>query len=177
MTYPQSGNPPWRPSDLTSELSEQVASLVRAGNKPMRAAMARGVPRSTFFHWMARGRAAASRRTDGHDVGLAEQPFLDFLDAVERAESESQVIAISHLQKSMPTTPTAVLSWLERRFPQEWSRTERHELSGADGGPMAIDDATRDARERLIARLDELAARLAEETAPAAAPIGPVRPE
>jgi hypothetical protein len=43
MTYPQSGNPPWRPTDLTPELSEQVASLVRAGNKPMRAALARGV--------------------------------------------------------------------------------------------------------------------------------------
>jgi transposase len=168
MTYPQSGNPPWRPSDLTSELSEQVASLVRAGNKPLRAAMARGVPRSTFYYWMARGQVAAGRRKGGLDVDVAEQPFLDFLDAVERAESESQVIAISYLQKSMPTTPTAVLSWLERRFPTEWSRTERHELSGNEGGPVAIEDASRDARERLFARLDDIAARLAEETAAAA---------
>ena len=60
-----------------------------------------------------------------------DQPHLDFLDAIERAESESQVIAVSHLMKAMPSTPTAVLAWLERRFPQEWGRTERHELTGA----------------------------------------------
>jgi hypothetical protein len=41
-------------------------------------------------------------------------------DAVpQRPKSESQVIAVSHLMKAMPSTPTAVLAWLERRFPQE----------------------------------------------------------
>jgi len=64
-------------------------------------------------------------------VDETDQPHLDFLDAIERAESESQVIAVSHLMKAMPSTPTAVLAWLERRFPQEWGRTERHELTGA----------------------------------------------
>lgn len=162
MSYPQSGNPPWRPTDLTSELSEQVASLVRAGNKPMRAAMARGIPRSTFYYWMARGRAAAGRRKDGLVVDETDQPHLDFLDAVERAESESQVIAVSHLMKAMPSTPTAVLAWLERRFPQEWSRTERHELTGAEGGPVQVEDY----RARLAERSERIAARLLEAIGP-----------
>lgn len=81
----------------------------------------------------------------------------DFLDAVERAESESQVIAVSHLMKPMPSTPTAVLVWLERRFPQEWSRTERHELTGAEGGPVQVEDYPRAWRERYG---EELSAQL-----------------
>jgi hypothetical protein len=166
VTYPQSGNPPWRPTDLTPELSEQVASLIRAGNKPMRAALARGVPRSTFYYWTARGRAAASRRTDGLAVEGTEQPYLDFLDAIERAESESQIIAVSHLMKAMPSTPTAVLAWLERRFPQEWSRTERHELTGTDGGPVQVEDF----RARLAERAERIAARLLEAIGPGEPP-------
>jgi transposase len=162
VSYPKSGNPPWRPTDLTPELAEQVASLVRAGNKPMRAAMARGIPRSTFYYWMARGRAAAGRRKDGLAVEETDQPHLDFLDAVERAESESQVIAVSHLMKAMPSTPTAVLAWLERRFPQEWSRTERHELTGAEGGPVQVADY----RARLAERSERIAARLIEAIGP-----------
>jgi hypothetical protein len=166
-SYPKSGNPPWRPTDLTPELAEQVANLVRAGNKPMRAAMARGIPRSTFFYWTARGRAAASRRKDGLAVDETEQRHLDFLDAVERAESESQVIAVSHLMKAMPSTPTAVLAWLERRFPQEWSRTERHELTGAEGGAVQVEDF----RARLAERADRIATRLLEAIGPGEAVV------
>jgi transposase len=169
VSYPNSGNPPWRPTDLTPELVEQVASLVRAGNKPMRAAMARGIPRSTFYYWMARGRAAAGRRKDGLALEEIDQPHLDFLDAVERAESESQVIAVSHLMKAMPSTPTAVLAWLERRFPQEWSRTERHELTGAEGGAVQVEDF----RARLAERSERIATRLLEAIGPGEAEPSP----
>jgi hypothetical protein len=147
---------------LTPDLTEAVANLVRAGNKPMRAAMARGIPRSTFYYWMARGRAAASRRKDELDVDQAEQRFLDFLDAIERAESESQVIAVSHIMKAIPTAPTAAIAWLERRFPQEWSRTECHELTGAEGGPVQVEDY----RTRLVERADRIAGRLLDALGP-----------
>jgi len=132
-----------------------VANLIRAGNFPLRAAMAKGIPHSTWYSWLARGRRAAGRRKDELDVDERELPFLELLDLVERAESESQIIAISHLQKSMPTTPTAVLSWLERRFPTEWSRTERHELTGSEGGPVQVEDY----RMRLAERAERIAAR------------------
>jgi len=151
-----------RPIGLTSEITEGVANLIRAGNVPLRAAMAKGVPRSTWYSWLARGRVAAARRKDDLDVPEAERPFLELLDAVERAESESQIIAISHLQKAMPSTPTAVLAFLERRFPREWSRTERHELTGADGGAVQVEDF----RGRLSERADRIASRLLEAIGP-----------
>jgi len=44
----------------------------------------------------------------------------------------------------MPSTPTAVLAWLERRFPQAWSRIERQEveMTGPGGGPVETIDTT-----------------------------------
>lgn len=155
-----------RPIELTPEITEGVANLIRAGNVPLRSAMAKGVPRSTWYSWLARGRAAAARRKDDLDIPDGERPFLELLDAVERAESESQVIAISHLQKAMPSTPSAVLAFLERRFPAEWSRTERHELTGAEGGPVQVEDF----RARLADRAERIAARLLEAIGPGEAP-------
>jgi len=54
--------------------------------------------------------------------------------------------------KAMPSTPTAVLAFLERRFPAEWSRTERHELTGAEGGPVQVEDF----RARLAERAERI---------------------
>ena len=158
-----------RPIDLTPAVTEGIANLIRAGNVPLRAAMAKGVPRSTWYSWLARGRAAAARRTDDLDVPESEWPFLELLDAVERAESESQVIVISHLTKAMPSTPTAVLAFLERRFPREWSRTERHELTGSDGGPVQVEDF----RARLSERAERIASRLLEAIGPGAGAESP----
>lgn len=155
-----------RPIDLTPEIAEGVANLIRAGNVPLRSAMAKGVPRSTWYSWLARGRVAAARRKDDLEILDGDRPFLELLDAVERAESESQVIAISHLQKAMPSTPTAVLAFLERRFPAEWSRTERHELTGAEGGPVQVEDF----RVRLAERAERIATRLLEAIGPGETP-------
>jgi DNA modification methylase len=102
--YPKSGNPPWRPSDLTPELSDQVANLVRAGNNPMRAALARGVPRSTFYYWTARGRAAASRRKDGPGALLRTDPSLR-----RGTENASRAVNIAREPRMGPSRTTPQL--------------------------------------------------------------------
>ena len=152
-----------RPIELTPELIDGITSLIRAGNIPVRAAQAKGVPRSTWYSWLARGRVAAGRRHDGVAVPEPEQIFVDLVDTIERAESESQVIAVNYLMKAVPTAPNAAIAWLERRFPREWQRSERHEVSGPDGGPVQVEDF----RLRLAERADQLAARLLGPLAPA----------
>jgi len=151
-----------RPIELSLELAEGIANLVRAGNVPVRAAGAKGVPRSTWYSWLARGRNAAARREEGLEVAEREELFLHLVDAIERAESESQVILVNAVMKALPTSPNAALGVLERRWPREWSRTERHELSGPEGGPVQLEDF----RVRLSERAERIAARLL-------APLGP----
>jgi hypothetical protein len=149
-----------RPTELTPEVADRIAQLIRAGNWPETAAVAAGVSERSYYRWMARGEQAVQLQESGKRVHRPEEPYRQFWQQVKRAESESQVIAVSHLMKAMPSTPTAVLAWLERRFRQEWGRTERQELSGPGGGPSAIASA----RERLEARLAAVAAREAATT-------------
>ena len=151
-----------RPIELTPDLADGIANLVRAGNHPLRAAGAKGVPRSTWYSWLARGRKAAARRDGGLDAAERDEPFIELVDAIERAESESQVILVNAVIKALPTNPSAALGLLERRWPREWSRTERHELSGPEGGPVQVEDF----RVRLSERAESIAARLL-------APLGP----
>ncbi len=44
---------------------------------------------------------------------------------------------------------------LERRRPKEWSKTERHELSGPDGGPITSAEETPEEKEKRKARIAE----------------------
>jgi len=69
--------------------------------------------------WLAVGQPPAGK--DGLAVEETDQPHVDFLDAVERAESESQVIAVSHLMK-------ATQDHLARRYVM---MTKGHYMSGA----------------------------------------------
>jgi hypothetical protein len=154
-----------RPIELTPEIVEGIANLVRAGNIPLRAAIAKGVPRSTWYSWLARGRAGAGRRHEGLEVPETENVFIELVEAVERAESESQIILVNSGTNALPPNPRGALAMRARRWPREWSRTERHELSGPEGGPVQVEDY----RARLSERADSLAARLL-------APLGPGDP-
>lgn len=146
-----------RPSKLTPEFIEAVASLVRGANLPVRAAIAKGVARSTFFSWTARGRAAAARRKGGTEVPAEEQPYLDLVDALDQAESENQAILVNAVFKGALENPKLALDLLRHRY-GEWSEKQRHEVSGPGGGPLQIEDAHQSLREQL----DRLAARLTE---------------
>ncbi len=70
----------------------------------------------------------------------------------------------------MPSAPTAVIAWLERRFRSRSTRAERHELTGENGGPIEVEDP----RARLLEKLNTIAARILEQ---AAEPEPPPAPE
>jgi hypothetical protein len=61
--------------------------------------------------------------------------------------------------KGLPTAPTAVIAWLERRFRDRWSRTERVEHAGDGGGAIKIETV----REKVLAEIDAIGRRLLEE--------------
>jgi transposase len=148
-----------RPSECTSELRDRVAQLVRAGNYPERAAVAAGVSARTYYRWMERGSQAQYLSEEGRTVRASERPYWQFWQALTRAEAESEALAVGTLMKAMPHATTAVVAWLERRFGERWSRSERRELTGASQGPIAVDVAG-DATERIIRDANRVASRL-----------------
>lgn len=146
-----------RPSLLRTDprIAEAIVEAVEAGVPVGAAARAAGIPKQTVSAWLARG----SREQRG--------PFRDFADSVARARARAtarnlvelrraarggQILqrlteTIEHENGSVTTKTTerwtapdwrANAWWLERQFPEEFAKVERHEVSGPDGGPIFL---------------------------------------
>jgi len=61
------------------------------------------------------------------------------------------------VQKAMVDDWKAAMTWMERKFPDLWSRGERREITGAGGGPVEVNDVS--AREQLAGLLAGMRAR------------------
>lgn len=161
---------------LTPQLIDQIALDVRAGNYIEPAARRHGVRHSTLHKWLARGRelavgleggdlpeqpaAGGADPDEATELGWSERDQLcvDLVDALEKAEADAEVRVVAVVQNAIPTNWQAGFRWLESKARSRWLRTERHEITGRDGGPVAVEDAT----EAIIADTNKIAARLFE---------------
>jgi hypothetical protein len=74
------------------------------------------------------------------DAGNGVFFYYDFRVAVERAEAEAEVEAVAILRSAMVEGDwRATVGFLERRYPSRWRRQQTTELTGADGGPIAVE--------------------------------------
>lgn len=127
------GRPIGRKSLCSPEVTQVVADGIREG-LPFKLACERaGIADVTGYAWI--------RKADEEDKqGKAETPCVAFRREVSRARTDL-------FQSLVRTVKTAAkkdwraASWiLERRDPDAWSR--RTEVTGADGGPVAVADLT-----------------------------------
>lgn len=111
--------------------------------------------------WLEHGRAASlcdqqSCDDDHHGPVDTEVSYLHFLHMVEQAEADAVVLAVGHLSKAMSRDWRAALAWLDRRHSSEFKPQERVELTGAQGGPVRVEDA----REKLMKKIEAIAERI-----------------
>lgn len=98
-----------RPSKLDQATADKVISYLARGNYLETAAAAAGVSKSTVYEWMKRG--MRSRRG----------PYRDFVEAVEKAQAESEVLDLARLEKLSLKGDFRAITWrLERRNPRRW---------------------------------------------------------
>lgn len=146
---------PGRPTLLDEDKMERIANALRVGCYIDDAALAAGISTRTYHNWMERGRTERDRIAAGLKADPNEDPFVQFLHTIERAQAEA---AVHHLQNI--ATHAADGSWqasawiLERKFPRKWGRFDRTEHSGPEGGPVRIDVSTEDL-ERKVQRILE----------------------
>ncbi len=109
-----------------------MIQAMRAGCDVEVACRAAGVSRSTYYRWKARG----EREHTGE--------YHDFVQALRAAEAEAEVHAVVVIRKAMYGGDwRASLAFLERRFPDRWSKRTTTQLTGADGGPVQTDNKHR----------------------------------
>lgn len=130
-----------KPTLLNDELQEKIVELIKLGNYAEDAAGAVGIGRTTFFLWMARGRAESERlklMPDAEPLEL-ETPYVNFMNAVEKARDEATARNVAVIQKAAHNGDWKAAAWyLERTRQKTYGRAERVEMTGADGEPMKM---------------------------------------
>lgn len=112
---------PGRPRllEVQPELQQKIVTFVRSGAFPERAAIAVGISERTHYAWMARGRDELDRREAGEEPDQAEQMFVQYLEAIERAVAEAEMLLMGNALKG-GATGGAAMNILERRFRDRW---------------------------------------------------------
>lgn len=103
-----------RPSSLKPAVAKQILEALKEGVPREMALLAAGVGRSTFYSWLAKAR---------QDKPV--QLYVDFLDAVEKAEAEAVVLYTKTIHAARDVNWQAAAWWLERRHPDLYGRRDR----------------------------------------------------
>ncbi len=139
-----------RPTDCTPEVIARVAEGVRLGMPFAHAARRAGIGESTFYQWKQRG-----------DAG--EQPFAEFLEAVESAKAECEAKQLQRIQRAARKGNWQASAWLlERRYPDEYGRRDRHTV---DATVSATHDVGANTTDKLAAAFRAAASLTPEERA------------
>lgn len=109
---------PGQPTKLTRKRMALIAEFIIAGNDIKTAAIAAGVSRPVFYHWMKQGRIAKETKDEGEREKLAI--YAEFLDAMEQAIAASKVLFVQTIAKASGKSWTAAAWMLERRYPNEF---------------------------------------------------------
>ena len=115
-----------RPSIITPEMTNRIVQLLKAGNYVETAAAMAGVSKQTLFNWMKRGARERERleKNPRAKVRLKEAPYADFLDSVEKAQAQAEVVDVAAISAGARGSWQAAAWRLERKFPARWGRRD-----------------------------------------------------
>lgn len=139
---------PGRDSLFTKERQAGIIKDLAAGNNRTSAAERNGICLRTFLRWMKKGR-------------LGKQPeYVSFVSRVKKAERDAEQKAVASIIKAGEKIWTAHAWWLERKFPDQWGKRDRVELTGNRKKPVEVVEVVVNSREeadQVLARNDSTA--------------------
>src|SRR4051794_29882415 len=101
-----------RPTKLTPKTQQAIVDAIAAGNYQEIAARAAGVAPSTFYEWKSRG----------EEGGPGNERFVEFLEAVEGAEAQAELAAVSAMRSAWNKEWRSAIEYLGRRYPDRWGK-------------------------------------------------------
>jgi len=117
-----------RPSKFSIEKQDIICKAIANGSTYAEAAESAGVTYNTFLNWKQRGEKANSGR------------LFEFFQSLKKAEDQSEAELLSRIvDAGRDPKHWQANAWiLERRMPDRWGRKDRMEMTGKDGGPVAV---------------------------------------
>lgn len=149
-----------RTHELTPERLDRITVAIEHGAKPHIAAEFAGVPRSTFYSWLARGEHDRQHHVRPDDYTRAElvalcrdagvtptaratkqqiadqyndhhtTPFLELVERIAAARATGQMHALEQFHKAAGNDWRAWIELLKRAWPEDWGDAEQ--LPGPD---------------------------------------------
>lgn len=150
--------PAGRPTDCTREIVKEFAEALEDGNYFVTVCDGLGIDESTAYDWLNKGK-------DGQDAtGDWPDAYREFAKSVKVASAKAEMKALKLVMDAakpqdfaltekgtaypvvvsetgpnkLPGQWQASMTFLERRFPDRWKRTERQENTGANGGAIEV---------------------------------------
>lgn len=122
-------NPPGRPTKLSYERQEQIASDLEAGRSLTSAARKAGVTPQTVINWVDRGEA---EKEAGN-----ENEYTQFFERITRAKGEGEEFYFSlALQLAKENEDHRfIASLMKQRYPDSWGETE----TGVDAAEFNVE--------------------------------------
>ena len=123
-----------RPTKLTTELMNEIAQYLRAGNYIETTAALVGIHRDSVYEWLKRGNAEIERvsKSNRANIRKREAIFVEFTDTVKKAQAQSEAMLVGLIGQAAQKNWTAAAWRLERKFPDKWGRTERNVATAQD---------------------------------------------
>lgn len=125
--------------DVTKE--QNLLDYIRIGTPVRKAVAASGVAEKTFYNWMSRGLAERERQAivPNSKENPTEVIFLQFLQRVEQARAEAIAKKVAVIAKSGNEGDwRAAAWWLERQVPEDFGKTDKFEIGGANGEAIRV---------------------------------------
>jgi hypothetical protein len=148
-----------RPPKLTPELQENIIHYLRFGNFLETAAAFNGVDRTTLWRWITRGKREIQRLEANlsSKIKQSEVPYVDFCNAVERADVESEIRYAQLCYAAAKDDPNFAYKMLMSGRYKKWRNNGTQETQNANEqiGSITTEDIEK-AREKLIRRLEKM---------------------
>jgi hypothetical protein len=145
-----------RPTLLNDERTDHICQALENGVAIGHAVRASGIDPQTYYNWLERGTAERERLAAGLDPDPKEQKYVEFFERVKKAEAVGATKHMENISRTALDGTWQASAWiLERRFPRDYGRFDRAEMSGPDGGPVPIQVSTEDLERKVRKILDQ----------------------
>jgi hypothetical protein len=127
-----------RPSKFTPDRAAVIIEALTKGHGIRHAAGLALVGQATAYRWLDAGKSALAAEDEGETLTPEQIAFRDFYLGAEAASAAAAEYALGMVTNAMPKDWRAALALLERRFPDDYTKRERREISGPKDGPIEV---------------------------------------
>lgn len=132
-----------RPRGITPEQQEQLYADIKLGLTTKEACMRADVNYGTYMHWQHEGRKAADIAALYKKVPKKLAHYHEFHKKLRRANADRKQALLGIIIRASMAEPMHARWLLERTDPQHFAPTSRTEVTGKNGGPVAVSQEAR----------------------------------